>query len=292
MNVIAAELAGLPLQNGEGEKECENGSSIPGLTLEDWAWLGQRSAAVILGFVKEALAADLSKGQVSADTYDELERRLNAEGGKLLLGLSPDRQRATIESLGDIFLTSFDPAPSTKQREASTEAQDKSPCRYQTQGISSIHPANSSEGESEATIEQISALQNQASERIQQCYLQLSELLYQHRLALLREAGMMRTDFSPEFAALGEQTTHIILNSLATTVVASRGVLDAQEIWSRFLTIPAEVALSIIDPTREPWMPATLWKYIVDEVLRSTAESFSSIVPDDNTKRNKDVSEG
>ena len=291
MNVIAAELAGLPPQNGEGEKECENGSSIPGLTLEDWAWLGRRSAAVILGFAKEALAADLSKGQVSADTYDDLERRLNAEGGKLLLGLSPDRQRATIESLGDIFLTSFDPAPSTKQREASTEVQDKSPCRYQTQGIN-ILPAYLSEGESEATIEQISALQNQASERIQQCYLQLSELLYQHRLALLRESGMMRADFSPEFTALGEQTTHIILNSLATTVVASRGVLDAQEIWSRFLTIPAEVALSIIDPTREPWMPATLWKYIVDEVLRSTAESFSSIVPDDNTKGNKDVSEG
>lgn len=281
MNVIAAELAGLPPQNGEGEKECENGPSIPGLTLEDWAWLGRRSAAVILGFVKEALAADLSKGQVPTDTYDELERRLNAEGGKLLLGLPFDRQQAAIEGLGDVFLTPFDPTLSIEQRAASTEAQDESPCRYQTQDISSILPANLSEGKSEAP-----------SERIQQCYLQLSELLYLHRLALLREAGTKRTDFSPEFAALGEQTTHIILNSLATTVVASRGALDAQKIWSRFLTAPAEVALSIIDPTREPWMPATLWKYIVDEVLRSTAESFSSIVTDDNTKGNKDVSGG
>lgn len=193
MNVIAAGLAGLQPQNDQGGNECENGLSTPSLSLEDWAWLGRRSAIVILGFVKEALAADLSKGQVSAHAYDELERRLNTEGGELLLGLPLDRQQAAIESLGDIFLTSFEPASGISLGEAITEAQDESPCRYQVQDITNLFPANLSESDSEATIEQISTLQNQVSERIQQCYLQLSELLYQRRLALLREAGMTRS---------------------------------------------------------------------------------------------------
>ncbi len=262
MNIIATALEKLIEASEHGGRlSDEEVWKTVGLSEQEWAQLGKRTAGVVLQLFVRSLFDEIAEGE-------NVPARIAKYGGNLLsVRLSDETRREAISELADLFIEPT--APPEGQVE-------------DMEGVKWV--------ESEGKIVAILADKTLAEEGISKHALyveRLFDLLYRKRLEALREHGIERMSTEPEFAQLGMEVTYVIFNILVAfhPRAVEQGVLDVEAVWANFMaTSGHDFAKDLIEPNRHPLMPATLWKWFIESVLRNAALSFSQIVEESESR--------